>query len=488
MSALASALAYQRLVTNDVTLQLLRANTAPIIAAVLRTHLGSPGARIKAEELYELIDSDLEDLRDHFDMGDRNGKSYCADWRAAGYLIRRPDPESRGETFELSPAAFNALRILEQIERPRSTATESRLMSLAAQLHQLAVDTDPDSTRRLATLRQERDSLDDQIDRIERGEHVTLDANRAAERVQDIVQQAENLPADFSQVRSRFEELNRRLRAEILASEDSRRRVLDDIFRGVDVIESSDEGRTFTAFSDLVLDPENSATLDADIAEILRRDFTADLDDPARALLNTLVRDLKRGSRDVHGVLTDFARGLRRYVRSQEFQRDRVLRASITQALSAATEAARTVKPFTPTSHSVTLTSSRIGSIGALVLHNPSDYDIGDPLQEYEPEPIDLEVLRQLARETEVDFDELERNIAAVLTTRQAATVREVLDAYPASQGVASVVGLLTLAVRDGQVDAAATERVTWTSADGQSRQAIVVTHTFTATQDGVPR
>ena len=361
-------------------------------------------------------------------------------------------------------------------------------MSLAAQLHQLAVDTDPDSTRRLATLRQERDSLDDQIDRIERGEHVTLDANRAAERVQDIVQQAENLPADFSQVRSRFEELNRRLRAEILASEDSRRRVLDDIFRGVDVIESSDEGRTFTAFSDLVLDPENSATLDADIAEILRRDFTADLDDPARALLNTLVRDLKRGSRDVHGVLTDFARGLRRYVRSQEFQRDRILRASITKALSAATEAARTVKPFTPTSHSVTLTSSRIGSIGALVLHNPSDYDIGDPLQEYEPDPIDLDLLRQLARETEVDFDELERNIAAVLRTRQAATVSEVLDAYPASQGVASVVGLLTLAVRDGRADAEATERVTWTSADGHSRQATVVTHTFTAPRDGASR
>lgn len=37
-----------------------------------------------------------------------------------------------------------------------------------------------------------------------------------------------------------------------------------------------------------------------------------------RRALRTLVRDMKSGSRDVHWILTEFARGLRGYVHSQE--------------------------------------------------------------------------------------------------------------------------------------------------------------------------
>lgn len=74
-------------------------------------------------------------------------------------------------------------------------------------------------------------------------------------------------------MRARFEELNQDLRASIVNADAAQSAVLDDVFRGVDLIESSDQGRTFTAFSALIRDPERSATFDVDVADILDREF-----------------------------------------------------------------------------------------------------------------------------------------------------------------------------------------------------------------------
>lgn len=101
MSALSSALAYRRLLDTNATLRMLRADHLPVMAATLGTHLGKPGTRISTEDLHESIDSDLEELRDHFDLSTRTAKAYCDDWRRAEILVRRPATSARGETYEL---------------------------------------------------------------------------------------------------------------------------------------------------------------------------------------------------------------------------------------------------------------------------------------------------------------------------------------------------------------------------------------------------
>lgn len=111
--------------------------------------------RRPVEELVDLVDADLDALRPHVELP-QTGKAYCAAWRAAGWIVRRPSPEARAETFELSPAAFRALRMLEQLKQPRATATESRLMTLREQVRRLALETDPDGARRREELERER--------------------------------------------------------------------------------------------------------------------------------------------------------------------------------------------------------------------------------------------------------------------------------------------------------------------------------------------
>ncbi len=478
VSTVSKALAIQRMVAHDATMRMLRADSIPIIASLLAAHLGRPGARMATDELFERMDADLELLRDHFDLP-RTARAYCDDWRGAGFLQRRPASGARGETLELSSEAFQAIRVLDQLEEPASTVTQSRLLSLAQAIKSLAVDTDPDAERRLAALRAERDRIDAEIERVQHGEVSVLDERTALERATDILLQVRDLPADFAGVRARFETLNHDLRERILHADEDDRHVLDDVFRGVDLIESSDEGQTFSGFATLIRDPERSSALEGDLAAVLERSFAATMSTDDRRTMRSLVRDLKSNSRDVHLVLTEFARGLRRYVYSQDFQRDRALRDSLQQALAAAGPAARSVRPTADLGRELELSSLRLSTVGELVLHDPADYDTGDALADAAKSQLDLEALRAIAREGEIDFAELIDNVNAELAVTSPVSVGDVLRRRPATQGLGSVVGLLSLASTYGHVDGREVEQLIWRGVDDIERRAVVSQHLF---------
>jgi hypothetical protein len=480
MSSLVRALTVQRLLQEDTTLRMLRMDTLPLLAGVLAEHLGAPHATVPTQELHESLDAELDSLRTHLDLSDRTAKAYCDDWRQAGLLVRRSASDARGETYELTPQARQGLRFLEQLVAPRATVTESRLVSLTAALHQLAIDTDPDVQSRLEALHVEREALDERIRRVRAGESDVLAPRQALERVADVLAQAEDLPTDFARVRSRFEELNHELRVIILSGDELPGGVLDEVFRGVDLIESSEEGQTFAAFSRMVRDPETSESFEADLRAVLDRQFARSLPPASRAALRSLVRTLKEGSRTVQDTLAEFARGLRRYVLSLEYQRDRQLRLTLQEALAAAVPAATTTRPYQQSGLDLEMTGMQLASIGEVGLYDPSDYDVGPVLVDAPVAVVDVETLRAIARQTEIDFAELEDNVHRVLEEISPASVAAVLDRFPASQGVASVVGLLSLAARHGAVDSERTELVSWASEDGDHRQALVLHHSFT--------
>ncbi|AXH37175.1 DUF3375 domain-containing protein [Humibacter sp. BT305] len=478
MSSLTAALSFQRLLADNVTLDLLRSDNLAFCAAVLSANFTVPGTRIAAEEFHERVEIELDALRDHFTLP-QNAKAYCDGWRTAGYLIRRPAADTRGETYEISSGALVAVRLLDQIDAPQSSVTESRLVSMAAAIRQLAVDTDPDVTRRIEALQSRRSEIDLEIERLREGDVSVLDERRALERVTDVLMQAQDLPADFARVRARFEQLNHDLRRSILDSDETPGEVLDDVFRGVDLIQSSDEGRTFSAFSDLLRDPERASALDDDITAILDRDFATQMPTQTRRVLRGLVRDLTTGSRDIHSALTEFARALRRYVYSQEFQRDRVLRDSLQRALAAAVSASQRIRPYADVGENLELSSMRISSCGEVSFLDPSEYDTGTELLDAQSGSLDFAAVAAIARESEIDFAELIGNVNDAVADGDRVSVGGVLERRQATQGLASVVGLMSLAVQHGMPDPDAREFIGWIGSDGVRRSAEIDTYVF---------
>ena len=480
MSVAARALRLLKRHEEDAAWRLLRADNAPIIAAVLGEYLTDEESRVDADDLYERVDADLEDLRSRGIDLPLTARAYVAQWRNAGYLVRRATEAARGETLELSSAGIAAIRFLDQRDAPRRTLTESRLATLTQQVRQLAVDTDPQSARRLARLKEERDRLDERIAAIESGQDQALEGDRALERVHDLLAQAAEVPDDFARVRAEFEHLNDTLRARILDDDARQREVLDDVFRGVDLIAESDAGRSFQGFSRLVVDPATGAAFDDDVRDLLDRDFAGRLTSAERRQLRDFLPVLKDRSADIQTVITQFARGLRRYVRSQDFLTDRLLRDEIRTTMQSARTASAHIRPFHEVGIDLDLSSVSIRSIGALTLHDPAELDASGALETHDEEVADLEALRALARATEIDFDELRDNVNAVIATQREPTLADVLAAHPATQGVASIVGLLALVASHGIDQPEHTDILTWEGADGAARQARVARSRFT--------
>jgi hypothetical protein len=479
VSAVAQVLELAQLVERDAAWKLLRADSAPVIAGLLGVHLGGDERRVDADELYERLDDDLERLRGQGVPLPLTAKGYCAEWRSAGFLVRRPSSEARGETLELSPDAIAGIRFLQGRAAPRSSVTESRLASLAAQVRRLAIDTDPDVTARIALLEEEIEGIELRIASLHAGDEAALDADRALERVRDVLAQAADVPDDFARVRAEFEALNASLRAKIVESDVSQAAVVDEVFRGIDHISDSDAGRSFAAFAQLVLDPALGAAFEADIRRILDRGFARELTADERRALRAFLTTLKGRSAEIHDVITLFARALRRYVQSQDYQRDRVLRTLLREAQHAGVEAAAHTRPWHPTSLMLDLSAVSFSSAGAVEPYDPAEFAATGEVVSQEPAVASLEELRALARETEIDFDELTRNVNALLVEAPSCTVAEVLARYPATQGVGSVIGLLSLAAEQGTVDDEP-ELLSWHGADGVARAALVAAHRFT--------
>lgn len=457
-----------RQLMGDAGVQLLRADLMPVVVALLNHHFTGGRRVLPALEFIELLTDDLDELRDAgFDLP-RTAREYLTEWVRAGFLVRRAG-SAREETVELSPSAQLAVRFAAGLEAPHSSVTSSRFTMLSDALAKLARDTDPERESRLDALRRERDRLDAEIADVEAGRFTPMADDAALETLMEILSQGSAIPGDFAQVSANLEELNRGLREQIISQSGSRGDVLDQVFSGVDVIEESEAGRTFTAFHALVLDPQRAAAFDEAVTAVLDRDFAAALTRAEALFVRRLMTTLQNESTQVRSVMLGFSRSLRRFVETHAYREHRRLADALTEAQGAALEASRAAKPYTPTGYALAASSFPISSIGSWTLHNPADVRTSEPVAVIEAAPLDLAALRAQVRESEIDFAELRSAIVDSVDRRGVASVGEVLTDHPATQGLASVVGLIVLADSAGQLTPGQ-ETLQWTSRSGRPR------------------
>lgn len=489
MSIEARALSVARLQGTSPAAALLRSPLAPVVLSMVAEYFPQGTRQRPASELYELLGADLRVLTgrhpDTFDLP-KSAQQYCSDWVKAGWLIRRPGSVTTGETLEPSEETLAALDAVTRWEQPRSAVTATRVESLSESLRTLARDIDPEISTRLESLEAQREELDRQIERASHGDYEVLGHAQVAERVADILDQASAIPADFARVSRDLEDLNRSLRRQLLDPEGSRGDVLDDIFDGVDLISESDAGRSFNGFYSVLLDQERSAWIDRWIAEVLSRPQGADLPAETRVTLRNLFRSMEDAGAEVNQVMTGLARSLRNYVTSEEFAEDRrmveMLREARTAAAAAVTGDGEDLRAYRKMGTPLVRIGMPITSVSALSLRNPGAETVENAPGTVEAGVVDATELLAAVRTSEIDLDELEANIDDVLATEGTTTIGGVLHRHPASQGLASVVGLLHLAIRHGTADPAHhTEQVSWQDDNDARHTATIPRWIFTA-------
>lgn len=465
-------LAKYRRLRGDPIWRLIAADNAPILLALLQTNLEDGEGKLPASILYERLTRDIEDLRASGEIMPQPAQAYVMDWLKSGWLMRRFPAGATEEEFELSADAIRAIRTIRDLVQPRTVATESRLSVVTKLLTELAESTDTDPRRRLDALLAERERIDRDIEAVRQGRLGTLTAERALEQAREIIALAGELAADFHSVRDRFDRLNRSFREQIVEEGDSRGNILGDLFAGIDVIAESDSGRTFYSFWRLLTDPEQNADLEAAVDAVCSRNFSEKLDSQERRFLRGLVRTLVFQGRTVHEVLQTFARSLKQFVQTRDFQEQRRINQLIRTAQRAALEAKHAIGSTEKMPFQLELTSSPIRSISQWVLYDPSTSALTKGMVVGDTIDIDLETISSLIAHSEIDFRALQKNIRACLEEVSQVSVGDVMDRFPVTQGLGSVVGYLVLGSRSGIRLSEKAEVVQWMGEDGFSRQA----------------
>jgi len=459
--------------------RLLAANNAPAILALLQARLLDEKKGLPASVLFEYLEKDLETLRTQGEDLPQTAQAYASNWLAEGYLVRRFPSGATEEQYELTAAAAGAIRFINSLLERRTAATESRLSTVIQQLTRLAEETEPDIEKRVAALIAERERIDREIEAVHGGQMRSLSEDRALERIRDTLDLAGELASDFRYVRDEFEKLNRELRERIMDDEGGRGQVLNALFAGVDIIGNSEAGRTFHAFWNLLTDPEQSTTLDAALDAVLSREFSGQLQSHERRFLLKIVPNLLEQGNMVHDVLQHFARSLKQFVQSREYLEQKRMNRLLKEAQRAARELKDSIKATDSIHQALQLTSIRLRSVDQWVLFDPSENTIVKGVLNGDPASVGFEMVSELVAHSEINFRVLKDNIRTALRERTSITVAEILQLFPVSQGLGSVVGYLALGSRHGIVVLEQSETIQWKGEDGPWRYATIPTVYF---------
>ncbi|MDR2198071.1 MAG: DUF3375 domain-containing protein [Deltaproteobacteria bacterium] len=455
--------------------RLLNATNGPAILALLKTHLydNLDERVLRSSVLCERVRADLDKVREDPADYPRPAEEYVDEWVDRRFLMRELKEGDDEERLWLSAASIDAIRFVEGLANPRSTVTESRLSILIQALDRLSVEADRNSTRRLEHLLEERDELDREIEALRRGNVKVISDVEALERVREIIALGTALAEDFSRVEEEHKDIHRKLRENILESSGNLKDVLDQVFHDLNHLQETEAGRSFQAFYRLLTDQSQQFSLERSLDVVRQSEFFRELSLSERTFLKRFVDVLFRQSVNLDKITERFSASLLSLLQSREFKERRRVSELIDETQKLAGRLSSVVGMTKSLNFHIQLTLSDINSVSRLSLadYYPSGAPV--PVVRADSPKIDAAELLSSILSDEIDFDSLILDILDVLELLPRCSIGDVLYHHPATEGLGSVVGLMHLAQRCGEMEEA-TETVSWVGLDETRRSASI--------------
>lgn len=487
MTVLKRAYDYLDLQSSSPALVMLRTQSLYFMLAVFAEYFPSASTRVKVPVFHESVNADLEALEERHDFAvpARSGGELAKTWINMKVLARRQDQRTGEEYYELTAVGQRVMTFVNGLVAPRVAATQSRLAMVTEALSELDYATNPDQQLRLKALLDERKELDAEIERVESGQVTVMSDELALESVTDLANLAREVPEDFLRVREAFHTISNRLRQSLLDADTVQEHVLNDTFYGYDAITTSDEGRSFDAFMSLLQDDRQVVTFEEAMAGLEERGIIDKLGKTDQDLLRGYLTMLLEEATHVNSIRAVLARNLREFVQSRQFVEYRALNEKLQRIQRLGMKTSERLTPTTQIPIEVALTSFASNSVGRISTKEPAVERIEEPVEINAVEKVDLDCLKRRIRESEIDFDQLVSHVNTSLDDGPI-SIAGVLDRFPAEQGLASIVGLLMLAMRHGHDETDDTERVRWVGQfDAVEREGIIPRYVFERRIDG---
>lgn len=240
-------------------------NVSLVLSFLGRIFIDANASNLPATQLESALDDELFALNQRLgeERFPRRARDYLEYWAAPdrGWLRRYYPSGSDEPHYDVAPAAEKALAWLQDLRERPFIGTQSRLNTIFELLRQMVYGADADPAQRLADLERRRAQIDDEIARIGDGRIDLADPVTQRDRYQQFARTARELLGDFRQVEENFRNLDRQLREQIAGWDRSKGELLDDVVTNRKGIAESDQGRSFRAFYDLLLSAERQVEL-----------------------------------------------------------------------------------------------------------------------------------------------------------------------------------------------------------------------------------
>ena len=255
--------------------RLLAADSAAFVASFLyKTFILNNRRSISNSDLTDELENHIYVItQKHPDQApSKKAKEYIDQWSSAetAWLSQRYTGRSDTPEVDLTPDAEKALRWLENLQPKNFVGTESRLRTIFQLLKELTQQTETDVTKVIEDLEEKKRLLENQIERLKTGESwQAQDSTQIKERYFQIDDTANTLLSDFRQVEDNFRKLDRDIREKMASTEKNKGSFLDDVFGEQDSITESDQGRSFRAFWEFLIQTQKQEEFEHMIDKIL---------------------------------------------------------------------------------------------------------------------------------------------------------------------------------------------------------------------------
>jgi len=452
---------------NHPAWRLLNSPHAPLLASFLQRVFIAPNERLIAQaDLVEALEDTLFALREQrgADAFPRNALDYLNDWAGndKGWLRKFYRQDSDEPWFDLTPATEKAISWLDSLAERSFVGTESRLLTLFELLKQISSGSETDPEARMAELQQRREAIDAEMTRIRDGDMPLLDGAALRDRFQQFMIVARELLSDFREVEHNFRMLDRRVRERIALWEGGKGDLLEEIMGERDVIDDSDQGRSFRAFWDFLMSSARQDEFSDLLERVLALPAVAELKPDARS--QRIHYDWLEAGEHTQRTVAQLSQQLRRFLDDQAWLENRrimdILHAIEANALGVRASAPKGEFAF-------------IAGIGASLelplerpLYTPGlKSRIADRVLESGEVEVDAAALYS---QVVVDKAELARHIRHALQGGVQVTLRELCERRPLEHGLAELVAYLELADDrfESTIDETAEDIIVWHGED----------------------
>lgn len=447
-------------------LQLLREPNAALMLVFLKTSFAEGRKTIPQEELVQALaeflpstgmspetmgeDMDRTDA-DLFDYYRERAKKMVRDWESVKKRYIRGDNNIEGRyEYALTEHVVRAWQWIDSLETREFTGTRSRLDDIFEKIRRVVENAqEKTDAERIAELEQKQRDLEAEINAIRAGKspYKPFDNVRLREEYDGLLEQIRALSTDFKAVEGHFERIRSEMLRQQAARQGSKGMLLGATLDARDALDRTPQGLSFNAFFEELRNPQRQQQFVLFVEELLRVLHSRQIEHPQAQLLQRVYRHLLAEAQPVLEANRRIADRISRIVAENAALDRQLLRQRLAEVKAALLDPQFLQKNLDSSLPFWTIEADKAAV--SLPLEKNLRTQSEERSQNFvQPQSAEVEKPALVLTADASIVLRLESQINAALSEMDVATLADLAQQYPISEGLAEVLVYLNIAAQ----------------------------------------